>query len=252
MSDWDAGLYLKFKMQRTQPAIDLANRVKGHSFRKIADIGCGPGNSTTILKSLFPDSDIEGIDKSQSMIEKAQSCCQGIRFRLCDVHELESGYDLLFSNACLQWVPDHKSLLPELIQKLNPGGILAVQVPMNGNEPLYRIIADVAKDPVWNLQNTYFETNEALAPDEYIDILSGCSSDFQIWETAYYHRMPSHQALIDWVKGTRLRPYLNALHGEKALAFEKEILNRAAAVYPIRKNGEVVLRFNRLFFIAEK
>ncbi len=197
MSDWNADLYLKFKSQRTQPAIDLANRVRESSPRKVADIGCGPGNSTAILKSLFPDSDIEGIDNSQNMIQKAQNNYEGIRFRLCDVHELGGGYDLLFSNACLQWVPDHESLLPELMQKLNPGGLLAVQIPMNGSEPLYQIITDVANEPKWNLKDICFEKNKTLSPNEYIDILSSCSRDFQIWETAYYHRLPTHQALVD-------------------------------------------------------
>lgn len=252
MSDWDAELYLKFEMQRTQPAIDLANRIKGCSLKKVADIGCGPGNSTAILKSLFPDADIEGIDNSQNMVEKAQNSYKGIRFRLCDIHGLESGYDLLFSNACLQWVPNHESLLPELMQKLNPGGLLAVQIPMNGNEPLYQIITDVASAPKWNLNHTCFETNKVLSPNKYMDILSICASDFQIWETAYYHRIPSHRALVDWVRGTRLRPYLAELDEKKALEFEGEILNRAVAAYPVMRNGEVVLRFNRLFFIASK
>ncbi|MDD4509633.1 MAG: trans-aconitate methyltransferase, partial [Oscillospiraceae bacterium] len=151
-----------------------------------------------------------------------------------------------------QWIPDHDALLLELTGKLNEGGVLAVQFPMNGDEPLYRIISEVAAEPRWKLGDTYFETNEALEPDAYFDILSGCASSYQIWETTYRHVLPSHQALVDWVKGTRLRPYLAALDGETAAEFEREIVKRAAAAYPVRKTGEVVLGFRRFFFTAMK
>lgn len=252
MSDWNSTLYLKFKKERTQPAIDLANRVREYSPKKIADIGCGPGNSTEVLKAVFPTSEIHGIDNSQNMIEKARKEHPELIFQLCSAADIQSGYDMLFSNACLQWIPDHASLLPRLMSKLSDGGILAVQMPMNENEPLFRIIADVASDPKWNLGNHCFNVNDTLSPDEYYDILSGCSSDFQLWETVYYHILPSHQALIDWVKGTRLRPYLDALNGENAAAFEKEILRHTIEEYPARSDGNVLLRFRRFFFVAVK
>ncbi len=250
MADWDSELYIKFKQQRTQPAIDLVNRLNDCHPYKIADIGCGPGNSTAVLHRFFPDSEIIGIDSSPDMIEKAQSEHPELSFRLCDARELHNGYDLLFSNACLQWIADHKSLLPDLMSKLNPGGTLAVQIPCNSEEPLYKIIRDVAEDSKWGFQNIALETNSVLKSDEYFDILSGCSSSFDIWETVYYHAMPSHQSLVDWVKGTRLRPYLHALTEEQAAMFEEEILRRTINAYPVMKNGTVILRFKRLFFTA--
>lgn len=252
MADWDSKLYIKFKKERTQPAADLANRLRGYNPHKIADIGCGPGNSTSVVKSVFPGADITGIDSSPNMIEKARKEHPELNFQLCDANDLPDGYDMLFSNACLQWIPNHFELLPKLMDKLNPGGVLAVQVPMNRSEPLYRIIDEVAADPKWNFNNIYFETNGTLSPGEYYDILCGCSSDFQIWETVYCHALASHEALVDWVKGTRLRPYLEALDNEQAAEFENEILSRAMAAYPVQKDGNVILNFRRFFFTAVK
>lgn len=252
MADWNSSLYLKFKKERTQPAIDLANRIRTYHPRKIADIGCGPGNSTEVLKSVFPDSEIHGIDNSQDMIKKARQEHPGLTFRLCDLNDIQSGYDLLFSNACLQWLPDHTSLLPKLMGRLNADGILAVQLPMNQEEPLFRIIDEVASDPRWALGDHCFHSNDTLHPDEYYDILSDCSSDFQMWETVYYHALSSHQALVDWVKGTRLRPYLDALDRNGAASFENEVLRRTVDAYPARSDGNVLLRFRRFFFVAAK
>lgn len=252
MTEWNSEQYLKFKEQRTQPAIDLANRIRDLIPNKIIDLGCGPGNSTNVLKTTFPDAYILGIDSADDMIEKAKKTHPNIDFKLCDLHSIEKGFDLIFSNACLQWVPDHHVLLPELINKLNDNGTLAVQVPNNSEEKLYRIIREIAAEPKWNLKDTYFETNDILSPDEYYDVLSECTSDFSVWETIYYHNMPSFDALIEWVKGTRLRPYLEALQPDKAIMFENVIKERVKQEYNKMKDGNIILRFKRLFFIARK
>lgn len=250
MVDWNSEQYLKFKQQRTQPAADLAARIKRYRPKTMVDIGCGPGNSTAVLKEVFPDTDILGIDSSQNMIQKARAAYPDLRFELCGARDLEGSYDLLFSNACLQWIEDHRRLLPELMKKLNPGGVLAVQIPINGEEPLFRIISEIAAESRWNFKDVFFETNTALTPEEYFDILSGCSAEFDLWETVYYHPMPSHQSLIEWIKATRLRPYLDALSEEDGLLFQQEIKKRAQKIYPIKQNGEILFRFRRLFFTA--
>ena len=250
MADWSAEQYLKFKEQRTQPAKDLAMRLVEMDPKTVVDLGCGPGNSTAVLQKLFPKAKVMGIDSSPNMIKKAQEAYPEIQFAVCDARNLENRYDVIFSNACLQWIPDHRSLIPNLVTKLNKNGVLAVQIPMNTEEPLFRIIKEVAADPVWNFENVSLETNETLHPEEYFHILSECSSSFDIWETSYYHRMPSHRSLIDWIRGTRLRPYLAVLNEEKALEFENEILKRAEKIYPIESNGEILFRFRRFFFTA--
>ena len=252
MSDWNANQYLKFKNQRTQPAVDLAMRVVNRNPGTVVDIGCGPGNSTAVLLRTFPEADILGIDNSQDMIAKAQKQHPELQFRLCDAAALEGKYDLLFSNACLQWIPHHETLIPVLMDKLNDGGTLAVRVPMNGEEPLYRIIREVAAEPRWGLEKAVLPPNETLTPAAYFDILSSCAASFDLWETKYYHHLPDHEALVEWVKGTRLRPYLDLLGEEDGQAFEAEIVERARACYPVRACGGVVFGFRRFFFTAVK
>lgn len=252
MADWNANQYLKFNNQRTRPAVDLAMRVMNRDPKTIVDIGCGPGNSTAVLKQIFPGAEIIGIDNSPSMIERARKEHPDIAFHLCDALVLEGKYDLIFSNACLQWIPNHSALIPALMERLNDGGVLAVQIPMNGDEPLFRLIGEVADEPKWGLRDIPMPANGTLTPPEYYDILTGCSSDFDIWEIKYYHPLAEHKALVDWVKGTRLRPYLNALGDKRGAEFENEILDKVKEIYPVRKSGEVVLGFRRFFFVAEK
>ncbi len=138
------------------------------------------------------------------------------------------------------------------MDRLNDGGTLAVQVPINGEEPLYRIIREVAAEPKWGLEKAVLPTNETLTPSDYFDILSGCSASFDIWETKYYHHLPDHKALVEWVKGTRLRPYLDLLGEAAGQAFEAEIVERTRECYPFRACGGVVFGFRRLFFAAVK
>ena len=159
MSDWNPKQYLKFEAQRTQPSLDLAMRLRRYAPKSILDLGCGPGNSTAVLREVFPDAALCGLDSSQNMIDKARAAHPALSFRLGDVQALEGTYDLLFSNACLQWLPDHRRLLPHLMHSLNDGGVLAVQIPMNPDEPLFRIIRQTAADPKWELKNVFFEVN---------------------------------------------------------------------------------------------
>ena len=252
MSDWNSLQYLKFEKQRTQPARDLLMRIKAYTPHTAADIGCGPGISTPAITECFPNAELIGIDSSPNMIEKAKTKYPELKFKLCDALKLEGKYDLLFSNACLQWIPDHAALIPALMNKLNENGVLAVQMPMNGEEPLFQIIKEVAAESKWGLQDMELQPNETLTPAEYFNILTGCSSSFDIWEIKYYHNLPDHRALVDWVKGTRIRPYLDCLDETHGIAFEDEIIERAKAVYPIQNSGEVVLGFRRFFFTAVK
>lgn len=249
MSDWNSGQYLKFKKQRTQPAIDLANRVRQYAPKAIVDIGCGPGNSTAVLRAVFPKAALLGIDNSPNMIEQAKRSHPDLVFSLCDVSALTGQYDLIFSNACFQWVADHHKLLPALMEKLPKGGVLAVQMPYNDDEPLYKLIAQVVKEPRWGLNGVKMPVNRTLEPGAYYDILSRCAGEFELWETKYYHTLPDHAALLEWVKGTRLRPYLDAMDPETGQAFEEEILRRVKEVYPVL-GGMVVFGFRRLFFVA--
>ncbi len=255
MSEWNSEQYLRFKQQRTQAAADLTNRIAGNRPKHVLDIGCGPGNSTKVLKEAFPQADILGVDNAEDMIKRAKATYSDIRFRLCDVLlELESlgSFDVIFSNACLQWIPNHREFIPRVFDRLNAGGVLAVQMPMNAQEPLFQIMDSVVKETKWGFTHTEIETNGTLPPEDYFDILSGCTENFDIWETVYYHNMPNIQAMVEWIKGTRLRPYLNMLDGETALELEQEIASKAAAVYKKQSNGEIIFQFRRFFFTAVK
>lgn len=256
MADWNAEQYLKFEQERTLPSKDLIQRIALDAPQRIIDIGCGPGNSTAALYARFPRAWIMGIDNSPAMIETAAAQYPHLHFQLCDAacgfDGLGSAFDLVFSNACIQWVPDHPALLRNMMGLLRPGGVLAVQTPMNYAEPIHQIIGEVAGSARWK---KYFDSPRIfynLKPAAYFDLLSEIASDFQMWTTTYYHRMPSHQSIMEWYRGTGLRPYLNALDREQRACFEAEIFREVQKAYPVQANGEVIFRFPRLFFTAVK
>lgn len=256
MSDWDSKQYLMFNDERTQPAIDLAKRINIINPKRIIDIGCGPGNSTNILSKQFSNSYLLGVDNSANMIEAAKKLYPDIDFQLCDANSdlcnFSEKFDIVFSNACIQWIPNHKRLIPNMMNLLEKGGALAVQTPMNYEEPIHIIIREITKSPKWidKFPNPRIFYN--LSQSEYFDILSQTASDFTMWQTTYFHRMSSHQSIIEWYRGTGLRPYLNALSESDKAIFEKDVLDEMVKVYPIQKNGEIIFRFPRLFFIAIK
>lgn len=252
MADWNPELYLSFEKQRTRPARDLALSVMDRKPGTIVDIGCGPGNSTAVLKEVFPSADIIGIDSSPEMIRKAEKSHPELSFSSCDARELTGSYDLIYSNACLQWLPEHEALLPFLMERVNAGGMLAVQMPRNSAEPLYTLIDEMVSDDKWKLSDISHPLSITLAPEEYHDILSGCASSFEIWETRYFHVLPSYKALIDWVRGTKLRPYLEALGEEMGSKFTAELLERAEEIYPPQADGSIVFGMRRLFFTAAR
>ncbi len=254
--NWSSEQYLKFKAQRTQPAIDLVNRINMNNPKKIIDIGCGPGNSTQVLSSRFPGAYILGVDKSEDMISSAKANYPNLDFEICDIEvelsQLEHNFDIVFSNACIQWVPDHKHLLTNMLSLLNRDGVLAVQIPMNFNEPIHMIIDELATSNKWKdyfIEPRIFYT---LTQSEYFNILSEISKDFDIWETVYYHAMKSHDDILEWYRGTGLRPYLDVLSDNKKTEFEADVMENLLQRYPKQKNGDIIFRFLRFFFTAQQ
>lgn len=255
MNDWNSGQYLKFEKERTQPAIDLANRITLKKPKKIVDIGCGPGNSTQVIAQRYPDAYVLGCDNSPGMLETARRDHPGIDFTVCDagrdLYMLGEDFDIVFTNACIQWIPDHHRLLKNMMALLKKGGMLAVQTPMNYREPIRLIIDEITGRVEWRAEFCGSRLFYNLSQSEYFDLLSQISSAFSIWETTYYHAMQSHKQILEWYRGTGLRPYLNALGDEKKQLFEQAILKRLKEEYPIQKNGNIIFKFPRLFFIAE-
>ena len=180
MSDWNPALYLRFKKERTQPAEDLAARLE-LTPAKALDVGCGPGNSTQVVANRFPGAKVLGVDFSSNMVGAAQRAHPELEFLQCDVSTqldtLPHDFDLVFSNACIQWVPEHPRLLPGLLSLLNPGGVLAVQVPMNFQEPIHQIIARTVEREEWRERIPYHRSFYTLKPP----ICTGCLLTSPSW-----------------------------------------------------------------------
>lgn len=255
MTDWNSEQYLKFKSQRTQPSVDLAARLDGEP-TEIIDLGCGPGNSTRVLKNRFPKAHVLGADNSENMIEKARLENPDLDFILLDLagdlSELNGKYDVVFSNACLQWLPNHAELLPRLFALPRKGGTFAVQIPMNYDEPIHKIITAISESGKWNGKFPEKRIFGTLTQSQYFDILSALTDDLEIWQTTYCHRMPSIGSIIEWYRSTGLRTYLAALSEEDGAEFIADISRELEKEYPKQKNGEIIFRFPRFFFIAKK
>ncbi len=254
MKNWDAELYLRFSSERTQPSKDLTARIAVSDPKRIIDLGCGPGNSTAILRQRWPEAEISGLDSSPEMIAAASKSYPQERWILGDVTawSAEIPFDIIFSNAVLQWVPDHRLLLPHLLAQLAPGGALAVQVPSHFKSPLHRELLETADDPSWrDLMGPAFKRLTKESPSFYYDLLQPLAARLEIWETEYYHVVDSPQSIIEWFRGTGMRPFLALLQTEEQkLRFEKLLLQRYTLAYPAQKDGRILFPFRRLFFVA--
>jgi trans-aconitate 2-methyltransferase len=256
MGAWDPDSYLGFKSERTQPAIDLVARISLERPESIVDIGCGPGNSTAVLASRWPEAEIVGMDSSEEMIAAAAREYPEASWRLGNAAMLEprEGYDLVFSNALLQWIPRHEELLPRLMACVKPGGALAAQIPRFDRMPISDAIEAVASDPRWRAAllpcSTLFTYR---SPDFYYGELAGLSRRVELWESSYYHVLASPRAVLDFVRTTALKPYLERLDLEADRAgFESALLRECEARYPAQPDGRVLFPFQRFFFVAYK
>lgn len=256
MSDWQPDLYLQFKSERTQPSIDLVSKINQVNPKRIIDIGCGPGNSTQILAQKWPKSKIVGIDSSASMIEKAKQDYPNQEWIIANAssYESEMKFDIVFSNAVIQWIPNHEELLIKFHNLLSDEGVVAVQVPQFWDMPLGKIIDNIANDTRWKDQTD--GVSELLTIHNhsfYYDILSDLFNVIELWETHYIHVLENHLAILEMMRSTGLKPYLERLVNESdKKEFEEAVLNDIRKAYSIQKNGKVLLPFNRLFFMGRK
>lgn len=208
------------------------------------------GNSTALLHQRWPAARITGIDSSPAMIAEARSALPDCQFVEADIRnwQPEQALDLIFANASLQWLPDHYELFPHLVSLLNSHGVLAVQMPDNWLEPTHVLMREVARE-----QNYPDRGREPLAGvHAYYDILSEAGCEVDIWRTTYYHQMPSHQAIIDWVTATGLRPWLQDLTESEQQHFLTRYHQMLEEQYPLQENGEILLAFPRLFIVARR
>jgi trans-aconitate 2-methyltransferase len=254
--DWSAAQYLKFEDERTQPARDLLARVPIQAPKRIVDLGCGPGNSTAVLESRYPNAHIVGMDSSPDMIRKAKTALPHREFTVEDLHSYspEESVDLFFSNAVFQWLgkDERFNIVKKLMEAQPSGGVFALQVPDNLTEPSHVLMRETAENGPWaaTLKNVGRDTFQT--PPEIYDLLKPVCSKVDIFHTTYYHNLENHAAIIEWVKGTGLRPYVDPLSPEEKEGFLSEYLKRLEKAYPSTYDGRVLLPYPRLFVVAVK
>lgn len=255
--DWSAKQYTAFEDERTRPVRDLLAAVPGRAVLTAVDLGCGPGNSTEVLLQRFPNAAVTGLDSSPDMITAAQTRLPQLRFRIADIAKWDAAgpFDAILANAVLQWLPNHADLLPRLIAKLAPSGSLAVQMPDNLDEPAHRLMREVAADGPWaaKLADAAGAREAMGTPGWYYGVLRPHCPRVEVWRTTYHHPLAGGaDAVVEWFKGSGLRPFLAALDPSEAVSFLAKYRERIADAYPALPDGSVLLPFPRLFLVATR
>lgn len=251
---WSAAQYLKFEDERTRPARDLLAQVPLTEATAVWDLGCGPGNSTELLVERFGVSAVRGIDSDDDMLEKARKRLPGIPFEKADLADWTppEPADLFYANAVFQWLPNHLDVLVRLMDGLKPGGVLAVQMPDNLTQPSHRLMEETGAAGPWSaaFEGGRIRRAPLPSPAAYMDALGAKSSRVDVWHTAYYHPMANPEAIVEWVKATGLRPYLEAAGKEYEAGFLADYTARIASAYPPMADGRSLLKFPRFFVVA--
>ncbi|MEZ5830754.1 MAG: trans-aconitate 2-methyltransferase [Dongiaceae bacterium] len=254
MPTWDPGQYLKFSDHRLRPALDLMAQIPLERARSIYDLGCGPGNITRMLAERWAGAAVTGIDNSPDMLAKARKEAPGLAFALADLTSWSppDKADLLFSNATFHWLDDHAALLPRLAARLSPGGVLAVQMPCNRNSPSHLLMDEAAAAGSWHAKLKQLRPiyRSVETPEGYYRILAPLCRQVDIWEATYLHVLEGDNPVVEWTKGTALRPYLDALDEPDRSGFFAAYASRIAAAYPKQPDGRTLLPFQRIFLIA--
>jgi trans-aconitate 2-methyltransferase len=260
---WDAAQYLRFGGERARPFFDLVAQVGATRPGYVADLGCGPGNLTAALAQRWPDATVVGVDNSPEMIAAAQATVPAtgpatgpphLSFSLGDVWSWRPArpLDVLTCNAVLQWVPDHDKLLLHWADLLAPGGWLAFQLPGNFDQATHVILGELAKSPRWRGQLGDVQLNrQAGDPEHYVTLLARAGYAVDAWETSYLHILPGDNPVLDWTRGTALRPVLAALDAGQAEAFLAEYGARLREAYRPQPFG-TVLPFRRVFAVVHR
>lgn len=225
----------------------------------VYDLGCGIGNITRIIANRWPDASVVGIDDSEEMLETARTEGGSVDWKRGDVHtwQPEASPDLIYSNATLQWVEGHEDLFPRLARYLNPGGAVAVQMPLSWGMPSHVLMRETLKNGGPNRKG--FGTNQLRQrvyrkwvedAEVYYDLLSGCTDHLDIWETEYLQVLEGDDPVLEWVKGTGLRPIPEGLANNEREAFLADYRQRLRNTYPTRSDGRTLYPFRRLFIAA--
>lgn len=258
-TSWNPHQYLKFADQRLRPALELLDRVNVADPQLIYDLGCGAGNITRILAERWPAATVIGIDNSPEMLAKAAAQPGSVQWQAADIAHWQPATppDLIYSNATLHWVTDHHELFPRLIRTLKPGGCLAVQMPLSWDLPSHRLMRETLADggpnghPLGSAELRQAVARKWVAdPAVYYDLLAGLTTQLDIWSTEYLQVLNGADPVLEWVKGTGLRPILNGLDDHEREVFRTAYAERLRATYPQRSDGQTLYPFERLFIVA--
>jgi trans-aconitate 2-methyltransferase len=249
MPTWNADQYLKFADQRTRPCRDLVAAISLSPVQRVIDLGCGPGNSTSVLAERWPDAEISGLDNSESMIRVAQKEQPKRTWIVSDIAQWAASnreqFDVVFSNAALHWVDNHQWLYPRLLERVRKGGVLAVQMPADLNALPHQLMRELAPQGV---QVKAWHNHE---PAFYYDVLASHAADVDVWETIYQQVMPNADAIVEWYRGSGMRPFLEACETDAMREqFLKDYTARIRVAFPAQPDGKVLFPFRRLFVIA--
>jgi trans-aconitate 2-methyltransferase len=254
MESWDPQQYLRFGEERTRPAVDLVSRIAVERPSTVIDLGCGPGNSTRVLRSRWPEALVVGLDSSVEMIDAARSKEPDASWIVSDIEDWrpETAFDVVFSNATLQWLPDHGRLIERLFGNVAPGGALALQIPSADFALVYSLIREIAIDGPWASRMAgALGTFTMETPGFYYDLLAPAARSVDIWTTRYYHVLDSPAAVVDWIASTGLRPFLDALESEaERRTFVERLRGSVGHSYVPQRDGRVLFPFERLFIVA--
>jgi trans-aconitate 2-methyltransferase len=252
---WSAKQYVIFEDERTRPVRDLLSALPAIEARSAIDLGCGPGNSTELLAVRFPNAAVRGIDNSPDMIATARRRLPLVQFAVGGIEEwTDAGrFDVILANAVLHWIPNHSTLLPQLVAKLAPDGGLAIQLPDNLDAPTHRLMREVAAEGPWaSVLAAAAATRTPLgSADWYYELLRPLCSRVDVWRTTYHHPLPGGAAaIVEWFKGSGLVPFLEPLDASSRAAYLERYTAAVARAYPTLSDGSVLLPFPRLFMVA--
>jgi trans-aconitate 2-methyltransferase len=252
---WDPTTYLRYDSERSRPFLDLLERVRTAEASRIVDLGCGPGHLSAVLRSRWPAAHILGIDSSVQMIDRARSGDQDPRttYECADLRNWrsEEPVDVLISNATLQWVPGHLSLLPRLAETVAPGGALAIGVPSNFGAPSHVILHELSARAPYAEHVPADQHASATGAEELLDVLARPGWQVDAWETTYLHVLTGPDPVFEWIRSTGARPVLQSLPADLLQRFTTEYKTRLREAYPERAYG-TVLPFQRTFVVAHR
>lgn len=254
MAEWSSELYLKFEEERTRAARDLLSRVPDLKPKIIVDLGCGPGNSTVLLRSRFPDAALLGIDNSSNMLEVARRRVPSATFVQADIAQwrAQEPPDFIFANAALHFVPNHYALIQRLVSMLAPGGLIAAQMPNSTHQASHALMRMIsAEDPWADRLLPIAKTRPPIGPaEEYYRLLTPLCAKLDIWETSYVHPVAGPDQIVEWFEGAELLPFLEPLSEEERATFLKRYREELETSYDRQPDGRLLLHYPRLFFVA--